>query len=795
MIAAPTFSQIRAQVDAILTRSRSSRDSVIGIQAEGRWTGDREQQKGGWRYLIDQCDSPLEIRLVLQSAALQSSEKANPPKTTQVIITPLAEADLEEDIRVRLAKQRLFTINPWEIVKSLFNATRVDPRLIEHKWLPSMLIEEIPEKGYAPALGGFLDAEVIWPILLHRSIGLRSSRPTLASVLEWSTDPDKVAQYQHTSDEFRAAAVQWLSSFSGAATSVVLRCVGGSQAVYALPLGLAAQVIYHPQSQGKLDKAIGKLEERFLAGYSPSLEIMRLWAEAARKSLDKLPVDKQQALILRSDRILSEIGADNFAHLSDVSEYGYNQQLTDFAEKLAALIEQSDLSNLNRLLEVYQTVKAHYQSTVDKNQSRLARIEMATRLSQWITSDRRKIADPDDLEAAIAYHLEQGSFLDWARLTLPTSEPNQTLSAAYRRLFDAVTAVREQQAHQFATLLKNWVEVGSTQESVLPIEDLLAKAIAPLAEKTRVLLVVLDGMSVAVCQELLSSLKTQSWQLAQLEDRGESIRLGLAALPSVTATSRTSLFCGKLQRGEADREVKGFSSHSELLRYSKRKFPPLLFHKASLQSGDRSMLSEELMAALTSEKQQIVGLVLNAIDDLLSKGDQVETNWTFERIKLLQPVLQMALDNDLCVVLASDHGHILENGTTHKSAEGGERWRIDDSQIDDGELRIEGDRVLTESGLLVAPWTEKIRYSSKKNGYHGSINPQEMLVPVAVLFPVGKKLSGWRPVDNQMPAWWETLQMPGSTQDSQFQAPSKSLDNQDFGPLFQSSSVPTVGVE
>ena len=63
-IAAPTFSQIKAQVAAI--RQKVPQARVIGIRAEGRWTGERRKQDGQETFRIEQCDSPLHMRMVLQ---------------------------------------------------------------------------------------------------------------------------------------------------------------------------------------------------------------------------------------------------------------------------------------------------------------------------------------------------------------------------------------------------------------------------------------------------------------------------------------------------------------------------------------------------------------------------------------------------------------------------------------------------------------------------------------------------------------------------------------------------------
>lgn len=37
------------------------------------------------------------------------------------------------------------------------------------------------------------------------------------------------------------------------------------------------------------------------------------------------------------------------------------------------------------------------------------------------------------------------------------------------------------------------------------------------------------------------------------------------------------------------------------------------------------------------------------------------------------------------------------------------------------------------STTVVMPWSEKVRYSGKRDGYHGGASPAEVVVPIAVL--------------------------------------------------------------
>jgi hypothetical protein len=51
-----------------------------------------------------------------------------------------------------------------------------------------------------------------------------------------------------------------------------------------------------------------------------------------------------------------------------------------------------------------------------------------------------------------------------------------------------------------------------------------------------------------------------------------------------------------------------------------------------------------------------------------------------------------------------------------------------------------------------------VRYIATANrGYHGGVNPQEMVVPIAVLIPAeeSSEPAGWQPEPEVTPAWWD----------------------------------------
>jgi hypothetical protein len=387
---------------------------------------------------------------------------------------------------------------------------------------------------------------------------------------------------------------------------------------------------------------------------------------------------------------------------------------------------------------------------------------MAMRLVRW-GIDRDDTRNCHSLAEAAGQHLAEGGFVDWARLTLRSGDPVRELSEAYARLFDSVTDIRERQSRRFAELLQDWTASKTSDETIVPVEQILDRIVAPIAIDKPVLVIVIDGMSVAVFRELMADVLGHDWVL--LAEEGIGLRPALATVPSVTEVSRTSLLCGRLMQGNSATEKSGFAEHPALLRACRSGFPPVLFHKAALQESDDASLAADIRREIGSSHRRIVGVVVNAVDDHLLKGEQIDTRWSRDEIKVLPVLLHEAKAAGRTVIMISDHGHILDCNAKGHAYEGGERWRIDDGSPADGELRIKGPRVvIPESKTLIAPWTERVRYGIKKNGYHGGVSPQEMIIPIAVLnvsddFPVG-----WGEAAVDMPAWWD-LPVPSAASD------------------------------
>lgn len=237
----------------------------------------------------------------------------------------------------------------------------------------------------------------------------------------------------------------------------------------------------------------------------------------------------------------------------------------------------------------------------------------------------------------------------------------------------------------------------------MPVERILDEIIAPLAAQTPVLVIVIDGMSAAVYRELLADITRQDWMVL-CKDGHEAHRPGLATIPSVTEVSRTSMLCGQLTQGNAMIEKNGFAAHAGLLAHCRSGSPPILFHKPSLQEANDASLAAEVRQEIGASHRRVVGVVVNAVDDHLLKGEQIDTRWSRDEIKVLPTLLHEAKSARRVVVLLADHGHVLDHRTQGRANEGGERWRIDDGKPAEDELQITGSRVLMpDNHRLIAP--------------------------------------------------------------------------------------------
>ncbi len=275
--AAPSLGVIRAQIRAIRNKAQNAR--VFGIYSPGRWSGPSVHGEGDEQIAIYQCDSPLEMRLAIQDAPKAAS--------ATVLVTPLEQTKVNDDILVRMALRRLHPINNWEIIRSLFKAKQLDPRITRHAFLADHLLEHLGTYDFPPVAGGLVDAETVWGILLKECLGLSGARPDLVELLRCASESDLPARWRSCAPEFRTAATDWISEHAGDTARLMLQCLKTDHGEKVLAIGLAMDVVYHPAVGHELDKAAGRLES-YVGIPNLPVEDARRWRNAAAAAANSL---------------------------------------------------------------------------------------------------------------------------------------------------------------------------------------------------------------------------------------------------------------------------------------------------------------------------------------------------------------------------------------------------------------------------------------------------------------------------------------------------------------------------
>ncbi|MGR9107059.1 MAG: BREX-2 system phosphatase PglZ [Gammaproteobacteria bacterium] len=735
----PTPEQVATQAAAVAKRRPKER--IIAIHSKGGWTGDESIMLNGSRWPIAVCRSPLEM-----------SERLSSIGDTDhlIVLTPLTDQVLSLDVLARIAGRSLIHIDPWEIVREAFGATRIDPRLPAHAWLADALLGALPDGGFSPVPHGWLDSDRAWQVLLGHYLGLGTGRPDAGDLIRWSIDAEQVCRYTALSEPLREGIGGRFAETAGILGEILTKAIGVGQGANLLPIGLVCEVLFRESGRrsATLSQAIARLEP-FVGGVTLSAEQGRAWHESATRVLESLPPNERQLWIKRAEGLLAELKAERFAGLSTIFHAGFQQRLRAFGE--AVLRQLDDKTEIGNIQDAFDEVWRHREC--ENNRDRMERLEMALKLVRRLQAAPGK--SPQTLGEAVDLHHADGVFEDWARRYLLGGDPVNELAEAFGRLYRQTRDLRETRNLVFAKRLRDWNKRPVPEQGILPIEDFLEKVVAVVASKEPVLVVVIDGMDGSIFAELSEDLRRRGWARWANPDRIGSVGL-LSVLPTVTEFSRTALLTGRVSSGSSATEKSGFASHAALRAISRSGMPPLLFHKGDLTDAAAQGLAPEVRACINTPEQRVVGVVINAVDDHLAKSDQLRLKWSIDSFRVLDALLYEARVAGRAVILTSDHGHVLEEDGKRLGGESEERWRSFREPLSDHEMLFEGPRILAATGTerVVLLWSEAARYCQKKNGYHGGATLQEAVVPLGVFLSVGQEVDGWQPVTGYVPEWW-----------------------------------------
>ncbi len=750
MAGIPSEAQIQKRLQAVIKDDRGLDTwSTVAFRAPSGWTGKDRLEVNQLPFLVREARSVLEFRSHLVEAEQQGARL--------VVLTQLPESELGDDVMAVLYKNRLETLNPWQSLAEEFGATDVDPRLTESRDVAEALLANRPPEGFPHVPTRLLDQNTAWKEVVRHVLGLPSGTPSAEELLLALEKPQARNFLPGVDRRIIDQACHWLADQGLGTSAALIQLAATGKGAEALALGLVAQVVFHKSAEEVKDllQAQVRFEQYTGLGTLPSQVLMH-WKTAALATLERLDEQARQRHQDRGDALLKEFRAEGHAHLSGVSPSGLEQLVSRFAATLRAHLDGAS-PDPRELLSALKEIQDHRLSTIHGERTR--RLEMAVRLVRWLREDSEE-ESRTDLAKACRRYAEVLAYVDWARESLVAGDVEPGLQQVYRDISDRALTRREAFNRLFGGKVADWSGDGQELPGVLMIEDVLKNVVAR-AVSPRVLVIVLDGMSWRVAHELLADIERRyGWYIVARKDVLEGLTPVLTTVPSITEFGRTSLLSGKLSVGNADDEKAAFATHPALRALASTNQPPILFHRADLDAPGRQGLGEALLRALSDPGRKVVGVVINAVDDHLLKGDQLPASWEVDRILPLEALLLQAKASGRLVVIASDHGHVLDRQTVQAAGttEGGERWQPAYRKPLEGEVRVSGTRVAPFAKDLLVPWSESVRYVGRKNGYHGGVSPQEMVAPCVTLAHVSAGLQepqGWTGIARPCPPWWE----------------------------------------
>ena len=743
---------LRALLAQLTSRGRDRRE-VVAIAAEPRWNGDELLTTDAGPARIVPCVSPLAVRSALVDHREHDGELL-------VLLTDLDDATLGEEVLGRVWEGRVHHPTSWLALQQLAKVDRLDPQLAGERWLVELLVTVAPTRGYPPPTGGMLTIETAWRYAYRYALQLPVEQPRLLDLLTWAQTEAAARTVRSLAEEDRARIADQLARTVSPAAIHLLAMVAAGRGTEAVATGLLVDVLWRDESDHQLAYGRGQLVSKLGAGHLDGAAA-HAWGAAAVEVTVATAGSEDAALAsswcVQADAQLAALDAADAAAGSRVLPSGFSARLEQAGHQLQALVAEPSRTLLEPLEQALGAVGEHLDAREDPGRQRLWSLEAAVRLARWLVLDSSPSGEA--LAARASDYRLDGAWVDAARDSIQ-GETVASLADGVARLLEVVDERRHDRDRRFAAAFTSWSALPQGgDEQLLPIEHLLERIVAPIAAQQPVLVLVVDGLSHAACGPLLRDLGRRGWQRSARPE-GE-LPAVLAVMPSVTEVSRTSLLCGELQQGDKRTERDGFTSHGALRDAAKGQAPQL-FHRSDLGEVD-GHVAPTVQQALLDTSQRVVGIVVNGADDHLAKGSQLRLAEGLSGIRPLSPIEQAAAEAGRAIVLVSDHGHVLDHGTTyvHTTAPGGERWRATSgaSADDNAEVMVTGPRVLLGGGEgIIAAATEQPRYvKADKRGYHGGATPAEVLCALEVLTPAGVTLDGFEPAAPAAPLWWQPL--------------------------------------
>lgn len=693
-----------------------------------------------------------------------------------VVVTDREDEDLGAGIRAHFIWQRLRSPDPWEAVRRRFAATGIDPALTtgpQGRALATALLAAAPTEGWPAAPAGVLTRTHALGAVAASRLAFDTDTADVVGVLRWAMEEKSVVALadlrRDVGDLLADTTLDWIAQRAGAASAPIRALLARGELADVVPIGIVLRLLTSDlpgaEAVHQVQLAFVRLEPRW--GDTPPLPVaLNALGQATDTLLADLVHDRRadgdvERAIERADVILTQLQAGSIARHSRLLSSGLRARLVFLADALRrATRPEGAVAALPGVEAAWFDVMNHRRAGSAPERGPFA---AAVRLVRWLAEPEvaGPAVGPSALLGRLARrYLDDGAWADTAINDAFVGVDNPELSPALQAVVAAAQSRRRDEERRFAAALaaaptSDGDGVPSDDGTVWYLERVLPKVVLPLAQKQRVLLIVMDGMSAATATEILADVTTRlGWQEVALPGASEPKRAAaLAVLPSLTEVSRASLLSGRLARGQQAFEQAGYTN----LCSQVGKFTGALFHKKGVDTTAAGWsVSHDVGAALGSNDARLVTVVLNTIDDALDRSDPAGTEWTAAAVRHLEPLLARAAATGRVVVMTADHGHVVERRQGTQRAYPGissARSRPASSDVETGEVAVSGPRVLTEDHRAVLAVDDTLRYGPLKAGYHGGASAAEVVVPVAVLAPeaLAAPDAGLPPL---FPSWW-----------------------------------------
>lgn len=764
---------VRALLDEAIAKGYDG--GVLGVQAEPSWDGPERFVHVGQAVRVATCPSTLAVWEALRERGGNG---------WLVLLTPRDVGDLGGGALTHLVWHRLRTPDPWQAVQQRFAAASLDPALYQHskhRDVATGLLAAMPHDGWPPAPGGVLTRDHALDAVVRAQLQLveRGVEVDVTAVLEWSLNPSSPAALADlraaVGDSLTDSVIDWLAERCGSASDPVRTLLREGRVFDLVPLGLIAGLF--SSDDPAVARAVGHFEGTYRLGRMRP-EVLKAWhADAVGLTTQTLPEDVARRVLETATVRLRELEISELAETSELLPAGLQARLAELAREIRRLlptpgdVAASDsgadaafdtpivAANLAAVERAWTLVCEHHLADSDDSARAFA---AGIRLVRWLASE---VTAAGDLPTLIDRQVSADAWVDSAINDLIRGTADADLAGALGTILQLSRLRRDRHDRAFGAAL-----AASEEPDQLTVERVLPEVVVPLSKQQPALMLVIDGLSVAVAADLAADAARIGW--VEYAVPGHSRRAGaLAVLPTLTEFSRCSLLSGELRSGAEDAERRGFA---ELVKKAALGAPDAgdradvpLFHKKELDTAPHGQaLAPQIQTAIAdTDNRPLVAAVLNTVDDMLHHTDPGGTDWTLQTIRHLRPLLEAARRAGRTVIITSDHGHVIErrDGELRKhEATHGSRARADQGSVGEGEVRVSGPRVLTGEGKAVLAVNERVRYGPLNAGYHGGGSPAEVVVPVMVLH-AGEARDGvaLTTMGNVEPAWWQ----PTSTGD------------------------------